>query len=505
MFWKNARVTLFTGLLLVLGLSGCSVQNQKNKNTKPNIIFVVADQLRYDMMGYSGNVKAKTPNLDRLADQSLNFTQATVVTPVCSAFRASLFTGKYTSSTGMVVNELRINPDQPTLAKVLGDNGYQLGYIGKWHLYANQAGGHHKVENAFIPPGSDRLGFDGMWKAYNFHHRNFEGYYFEDEPKKQSYEKEYEPEAQFDMAMDYVEKHAQDVDPFALVLSVGIPHDPWTKSNVPKEYYEKFKGVNFRLPVNWEETPDPYMDRNTDPERWQNHWKKNIPEQKRVYHSMVASLDEYMGRLMKQLDQLGLAENTILVFTSDHGEMFGENGRIFKNTFYESSARVPFLIRWKGKIPAGLETDALLNTPDIMPTLLGLTNLPIPKEVEGMDLSRICLGEEGPEPNFAFLQGMGHTFLWEDGYEWRAVRDKRFTYAEYLKDGKELLFDNKVDPLQTNNVVNDPFYQGVYEELKSKMDKKMEKLNDEFKPVTWYREHWTDGNRNIIRSAQGEF
>ena len=226
---------------------------------------------------------------------------------------------------------------------------------------------------------------------------------------------------------------------------------------------------------------------------------------KRVYYAMVTSLDEYMGRLMAKLKELEINENTIVVFSSDHGEMFGENGRVFKLTFYESAARIPLLIRWPGNIPAGLVSDATINTPDLMPTILGLAGLPVPDEVEGMDLSHKCLGIAGPEPPFAFMQGMGHTFLWRDGHEWRAIRDKRFTYARYLVDGKELLFDNQKDPLQTKNLIGDPFFADVHRKMQEAMETKMEELGDEFKEVTWYRDNWLDDNRNIIRSATGDF
>lgn len=126
-------------------------------------------------------------------------------------------------------------------------------------------------------------------------------------------------------------------------------------------------------------------------------------------------------------------------------------------TFYESAARVPFLMRWPGRIPAGVQSDVLLNTPDIMPTMLGLLNMKIPESVEGTNLSHSALGKPGDEPDFALLQSMGHTFRWLDGFEWRAVRTKRFTYARYLRDGKELLFDNQQDPLQSRNLIGDQF------------------------------------------------
>ena len=496
-------------LALLLALTFFDCQNHKSeeekKPQKPNIIYIMADQLRYDMMGYAGNYQAITPHLDRMAEEGVNFANCVSVTPVCAPHRASLITGKYSSSTGMVINEIRMNPNHKTIAHVLTENGYQTGFIGKWHLWANIAGHHGQFETAYIPPGPHRMGFDGYWAAYNFNHRNFNGYYYMDDTVRHTYKKTYEPEAQFDMAMDFMERQSGSADPFALFLYVGVPHDPWQKDNVPEEYYEMFKDTEFRLPDNFEETPDPYMDRNTNPERWKKYWKKNIPEMKRVYYAMVTSLDEYMGRLMAKLKELEIDENTIVVFSSDHGEMFGENGRIFKLTFYESAARIPLLIRWPGKIPAGLVSDATINTPDLMPTILGLADLPVPDEVEGMDLSHKCLGIAGPEPPFAFMQGMGHTFLWRDGHEWRAIRDKRFTYARYLVDGKELLFDNQKDPLQTKNLIGDPFFTGIHRKMQEAMETKMEELGDEFKKVTWYRDNWLDDNRNIIRSATGDF
>jgi len=174
-------------------------------------------------------------------------------------------------------------------------------------------------------------------------------------------------------------------------------------------------------------------------------------------------------------------------------------------TFYEESARVPMLIRWPKKIPAGSVSDACMASPDIMPTLLGLAKLPVPKAVEGMDLSQVAQGKKGKEPEFAFLQGMGHTYLWRDGFEWRALRDKQYTYAVYLSDGKELLFDNVADPIQANDLAGDPKHEAKLKELRSKLKAKMGQLNDTFEKCSWYRDNWTDGKRNIIRGAKGPF
>lgn len=492
-----------TGIKIIFGLIVLFTACKQEQ--KPNLVYVFADQLRYDVLGCMGDSKAITPNIDKLVSEGVYFTNSVSVSPVCAPHRASLFTGKYSSSTGMVVNELRMNPNHKTIAHVLNEEGYETGYIGKWHLWGAEAGGHHKDKNSFTPSGPGRLGFDGVWKSYGFHHNNYNSYYYENKPEKIYYgEGIFEPEAQFDMAIDFLKDNAKGEKPFALFLSVGIPHDPWGKDNVPEEYYNMFKNVEFPLPETMSDYPDQYMDRNTDPQKWLDYWKPNMPEFKRVYYAMNAVLDTYIGRLTAALEEQGLADNTILVFTSDHGEMFGENSRVYKMTFYEKAARIPFIMRWPEKIKPGRSLDACLNTPDIMPTLLGMMGLPAPEEVEGMDMSELVLTGRGNEPEFAFMQGMGHTYLWLDGFEWRAVRDKQFTYARYLKDGKELLFDNINDPLQTTNLAGNPEYSEKLQELRSKMAAKMEELNDQFMPCTWYRDNWTE-NRIIKASARGEF
>jgi arylsulfatase A-like enzyme len=215
---------------------------------------------------------------------------------------------------------------------------------------------------------------------------------------------------------------------------------------------------------------------------------------------MVANLDWNVGRLLTAVSERGLAENTIFVFTSDHGEMFGAQGRRAKNIFYEEAVRVPFLVRWPGRIPAGRTVDACLNTPDVMPTLLSLMGLPVPEGVEGTDLSHCALGRPGPEPEAAFMQGMGATAIWEDGHEWRALRDKRYTYAVYRADGRELLFDNRADPYQTQDLAADPGHAAVRERFRGAIQDRMAALGDRFEACSWYRDHWT-ADRVIVRTA----
>jgi len=510
----NRREFLGKAGMVGIGLgtvTGCAATGTAAKSSRrPNIIYLLADQLRYQSCGYAGDTKAHTPNLDRMAGEGISFRQAVSHMPVCSAYRASLFTGKHVSSTGMVINELRMNPNQRCLGHVLTDAGYETGYIGKWHLYAAQLGHHFEPKNSFVPRGPDRLGWDGYWAAYNFHHQYYGTYYHTESPEKVFYgEGVFEPDAQTDMAMEFIREKSGGDAPFSLVVSYGTPHDPWVKSNVPKKFYDMYTDVTFDVPPNYSQEMDPYGD------GWSNIAKdpKKIDEWMRNYYAMTANLDWNIGRLITAVDDAGLAEETLIVFTSDLGEMFGGHGQMKKNIFYEEAARIPFLMRWKGQIPAGTVSDVCLNTPDIMPTLLGLASLgsQIPKSVEGMDLSRAARGKRGPEPDAAFLMNTGACAVWQDGHEWRALRDKRFTYAVFRGGGekdlprKEVLFDNVTDPYQMKDVSADPAYQDRMEKFRAMLAAKMEKLNDTFPASTWYRGRWTDGNRHITASATGPF
>jgi len=471
--------------------------------SRPNIVYVIADQLRYQSCGYAGDVRARTPNIDRLSGEGVSFTNAVVSMPVCSAYRASLFTGKYTTSTGMVINELRLNPAHHPhcLAHCLGNTGYELGYIGKWHMWANELGNHHDPRNSYTAPGPYRLGFDGFWAAYNFHHEYFgeTAYYHTDSPEKIHFaDGVYEPDGQTDMAIDYLRQHAGDDQPFALFLSVGTPHDPWVPSNVPKEYYKLFEDALFDVATNYrQEKDEPYGDGWSDIDKTPG----KIQDWMRVYYAMAANLDWNVGRLQTAIRELGIEDDTLFVFTSDHGECFGAHGRMKKNIFYEEAARVPFLMKWPGVIPAGRQSDACLNCVDIMPTLLGFADSAIPDEVEGMDLSHCARGESGPEPEFAFLQNTGACAAWDDGHEWRAIRDKRTTYAIYKVDGKELLFDNVADPYQMTNLAIDPAHQDVLSACRAKLAARMADLNDTFEVSSYYRQNWISEERLILQTA----
>jgi arylsulfatase A-like enzyme len=249
-----------------------------------------------------------------------------------------------------------------------------------------------------------------------------------------------------------------------------------------------FRSVPFPAPPNYSDELDPYGDAWSDIEKSPGL----IEEWMRVYYAMTSSLDWNVGRILHALDELGIAGETIVVFTSDHGEMFGAQGRMKKNIFYDEAARVPFVVRQPWRIPAGLVSDACLSTPDIMPTLLSLAGLPVPEGVEGMDLGHLALGREGPEPECAFLMNTGACATWENGHEWRALRTRRHTYAVFREPRKELLFDNTADPFQMKNLAGGAEHGLLLEELRGRLKEQMAALKDEFRPSTWYRDHWIE-------------
>ena len=467
------------------------------KNKKTNLIYIFADQLRYQSLGYAGDDKKLTPNIDRLKQESVDLCQAVSGHPVCAPYRASLFTGKYTTSTGMVINEIRMNTRHHTFADVLNEHGYETAYIGKWHMYAAELGNHYDTKNSFVPKGRDRLGFNDYFAAYNFRHEYDVGsaFFHLDSSEKIYYDK-YEPDAQTDMAIEQLRRLSKGEKQFGLFLSYGTPHDPWVPENVPEYCMERVKDLEFTLPPNYLPNNDPHAD------AWaqlSEEERRDLTEWMRCYYGMMINLDDNIGRLMDAIKEMGLEENSIIVFTSDHGEMFGAHGRRAKNIFYEEAIRVPFLIKWKGHLPEGSSRDFVFNTVDIMPSLLSMMELPIPQEVEGSDYSKAIFGEEEVEEG-ALMMCTGPTAIFGDGNEWRAYRTKQYTYAVYKSDGQELLFDHRNDPYQMTNLIGKPEYSKIHAELKEAMWKKMKQIGDNFENNSYYEKNWIK-DRIILSTA----
>jgi len=459
-FLQQSSKYVATGAALASAPDLMAAVSKKQK--RPNLLFVFPDMMRSQALACSGNDQVITPNLDKLAAEGMRLTNAISTFPICCPYRAMLMTGKFPLSTGVITNGPPLPEHELCIAEVLKSAGYKTGYIGKWHL--NGHGGVGAAERQFVPPGPKRQGFD-YWAASNIIHNYFNSYYYRDTNEKIMIEG-WEPDTQTDLAIKYMENHKGD-DPFCLFLSYGPPHDPYIAPEKFKKMYNPDK-LKFRENV--------FLDLGN----------KEILLN---YYAAITSLDWNMGRLMETLDRLGIADDTIVVFTSDHGDMIYSLYLFQKQWPYEESINVPFIIRYPRKIKSSRVSDLLLGAPDIMPTLLGLMGVAIPNSVEGKDLSAFLTGTATePEPDSALIEVITVCARSNDRCgmrAWRGVRTKRYTYARF-HDEDWVLIDNKLDPYQRRNLIYNKKYKPLRDKLEAKLQQWLKKTNDPFLPASAY-------------------
>jgi arylsulfatase A-like enzyme len=419
--------------------------------SRPNLLYVFADQMRGMDMHCAGNTQLHTPNLDRLAEQGMRLTHAYANTPVCTASRAMLLTGLYPASNRVVVNDLPLPVELPSLGHIFHSAGYRTGYIGKWHLDG-------VPRNKWTPPGPRRHGFE-HWAAYNCSHDYFRAdKYFRDLPVAIRVEG-YEPEVQTNLALDFLA--TTDERPFCLLLSWGPPHDPYPL--VPEVFKDQYDPATIYLRPNVSAV-------HPDAAALARDWETR--ETIANYYAAISALDLQLGRILDFLDETGLVENTIVVFTSDHGDMLWSHGRMKKQLPWEESINIPFLIRWPGQIQAGAVSDALFGIIDHLPTLLSLCGVEASARLQGVDLAPTLRGGAQTVPSSLFLMDMvrmdeSHA---QNMDEWRGLRTARYTYARWLDGRPWLLYDNENDPYQLINLVDDRDYAPVQRELDIELD-----------------------------------
>ncbi len=463
-----------------------SKESLKGTNKSPNLIFIFADQMRRDM-GCAGNEQVITPNLDRIAREGFQFNNAVACFPVCAPNRACMLTGQYPTTLDVLCNDVPIPTDKRKgIGYMLKDARYKTGYIGKWHLF-----GPESTREAYIPPGPDRLGFEDLWAVLNCRHQYMDSYYYLNDNPEKIHIEGYEPDHQTDLALDFISQNKN--DPFALFLSVGPPHDPYEQ--VPEKWKAKYNIEE----LEWKPNVKSLIFENGG---WPWYKKEPNKEILRDYYAHITALDYNVGRIMDHLDALGLDEDTIVVFTSDHGEMMYSQGCMQKGLPWEESIGVPFLIRHPKNIKPNTSSKIPFNSVDIVPTLASLMSIDIPEYVEGTDYSHIILGDNelgkdscetkyeskhelkyqpkhGPkhEPEAAYIM-TAFPFIIP---EWRGVRTERYTYARSI-EGPMMLYDNEEDPYQLNNLVEKAEAQGLINELDALTDKLAEQAGDSFEP-----------------------
>ena len=429
-------------------------------NEKPNVVLVFADQWRAQAFGYAGDPNVQTPNLDALARRSVNCTHAVSGCSVCSPARASLLTGQYPLTHGVFVNDVELGQDATSLAQAFSSGGYDTAYIGKWHV-------NGRGRSSYIPP-ERRQGFE-YWKVLECtHDYNHSAYYAGDSDEQLVWEG-YDALAQTRDAQAYLRNRGD--KPFLLFLSWGPPHAPY--HTAPEEYQVLYDPAAIALrpnvPADWAESA--------------RQWLAG-------YYAHCTALDDCVGMLLQTLQEEGLEQETIFLFFSDHGDMLGSQGMDKKQKPYEESIRVPFLMRYPGMDAA--ELDALIDLPDIMPTMLGLCGLPIPSTVEGIDFSAYLQGGPDPSDGAALLQcphPFGQWWTGTGGRSYRGLRTRRYTYVRAL-EGPWLLYDNEADPFQQDNLVGQPGQQDLLDELDAALTHRLAEANDSFLPGPAYLERW---------------
>jgi len=434
---------------------------QQNTAKKPNIVFIFADEWRAQATGYAGDPNCHTPHLDRFAQESINFTNAASGCSVCCPYRGSLLSGQYPQKHGIFINDVELPKDTYSIARAFNDNGYQTGYIGKWHVYGSP-GGAYERRTSYVPR-EFQMGFD-YWKAFECSHDyNDSHYFFNDDPTRRQWEG-YDAFAQSHDAAAYIKDHADEEAPFLLMLSLGPPHFPL--HTAPEKYRQRYADKELIL-------------------------RENVPEEKRPlaqeelrgYYAHIEACDDAFKVVYDAIDEAGLREDTIFIFTADHGDMRQSQGLNTKLFPWDESVCVPFLMRWPqlSDMPP-TENPLPIDAPDIMPTLLGLCNFETPESVQGRDWAPIIRGEEvltGEEATFLNMTAEFTELCFTGMKAYRGLRTNRYTYVRNT-DGPWLLYDNLEDPYQMNNLINQNHAEDIQNKLELQLQERLTELGDEF-------------------------
>lgn len=431
---------------------------------KPNILMIMADQLTPYMMGCYGNEEVITPNLDKLARSSICFDNAYTSNPLCTPARASLMTGKYTSAFHCYDNASAFSCEEPTMAHYLTNAGYETVLCGKMHFVgADQLHGFEKrLMTDIYPSGFSWLPNYVDEEAHvlqpdtwgNAIHYN----------AKTAGPKEWNDGIQYDeethmKAREYLNTKGQDADrPFFLCVSYHHPHDPF---NPPEKYWDLYEGKKITLP----DIEDAKLEGDTTLDKWLNtgfhrtdvfpvKGEENLYAVRRAYSALVTYIDEKVGELLRDLKETGLDENTIVIFTSDHGDMLGERAMVQKRCFYEWSSRIPLLIHYPDARFGRREEP--VSIVDLAPTIVELAGGEKMEDADGISLTGS--GTDGARA--VFCESHGEAILWPC----YMVRRGKYKYT-YIYQKERQLFDLEADPKEQNNLAGKEAYRELETEL----------------------------------------
>lgn len=369
----------------------------------PNIILLMTDQQRWDSLGCNGNKFVSTPNVDALAASGVNCTNSFTPWPVCTPARATMWTGVYPHQHQVIYNTYGMDNllketsrEQRTIFESMREAGYTTAYFGKWHL------------------GERDPGFFDLWRGFN----SLGGHWVNNIRNGV-----YKPALQTDQMIDFIRSQSNSGKPFFVVNGYYPPHDPYT---APEEFYKPYRG-------------------------------KGVPYA--GYYAAVSALDHYVGQLMSALDDMGMGEETIVVYYSDHGDMFSYRGSDHKFTCHEDSIKVPLIINWPGHIEGGLIIDEFVGLQDLMPTILDWADLEIPDYLHGRSLTPLLKGDSVAWRDAHYTQNITrHPFVDQRSIrtkEWKLILSRPVTgLRNYV--GDHALYDLVNDPEEELNIYNTP-------------------------------------------------
>ncbi|MCC2685356.1 MAG: sulfatase [Paenibacillaceae bacterium] len=476
---------------------------------KPNIVLIQTDQQSAETLGLYGNPLVRTPHLEQLAERGVVFNTAYCNYPACSPSRSSMMTGRYASTIRLHANHMLIDPQEETLPNVLKQAGYQTALIGKNHAFMDG-----KKSN-YYPGGDDGVKPDVLHEVFDYVREGVHGHLvdgYRNDPEVRAAHQwavdhcwksplghgmnpaPYEKCGTYllgQTAIDYLSQVRREDQPFFLWLSFPDPHTPY---QVPEPYASLYDPKDVPMP--------PVDNLDNKPERVRvahimdaldRADEQTIRQVRAIHYGMINFIDDTIGRVTQTLEKLGLADNTLIVFTSDHGDSMGAHGVIQKhNFFYDSFTHVPFIVAWPGAAKTG-RSDELVELVDIMPTLLDAAGCEHPFGLQGKSLAPYFTGGEYTPRPFAVIESGEHgepmtlseittrpedpfdesCFVWCAWREaWlgrgRCIRSKDWKLSVYT-NGEAELYDMNNDPDELHNLIGRPEYEEIAQQLRNQL------------------------------------
>jgi uncharacterized sulfatase len=457
--------------------------------SKPNIIFILSDQQRHDTMGCYGQDLNVTPNLDKLAYEGTLFINAFTSQPLCTPARSIIQTGLYPTETGCYRNGIPLPISDKNIANIFSSIGYECGYIGKWHLASSVSLNPFKISlNQAVPPKL-RGGYKDYWLASNsleYTSNSYEGYIYNKNMEKVEF-KGYRVDRLTDFVIKYLETRNRK-EPFFLFISYLEPHHQKNKFVGPKGSKEKFK--DYKIPGDLVNT--------------KGDWNKNYAD----YLGCCNSIDKNFNRIQNKLKELGIFDNTLIIYTSDHGCHFRTRNNEYKRSCHESSIRIPLIIKGL-EFNGGNKISELVSNIDLVPTLLKTVGVTIPKYMKGRPLQDLFNNNTKDWPQEIFIQI-------SESQVGRCIRTKRWKYSIKApnKNGwinsnsdkyvDEFLYDLKNDKYEQNNLIKDIRYIKVRDKLKERLLKKMAEIEEQVPTIKSYFDKYTNYKIKIICNCKRE-